>query len=420
MQAFSTYSKKQVATGITQRELYGIISMLPDNDYRSILLGKDDMLGRYDALVAWGANEVSNSFGSLSEGLWWFGHIPYDAHEEWSGVSSQHTPFIGFPKCTFFSPRFVLAIQNGCATLHYLEGDQQEADRWWASLTLKKTRHGPDSKMVIIPKMSRKHYLDAVSSLKVHLKRGDIYEVNYCQFFNGEASLHPLRDFTHWMSRTSAPFSALYQCNRHYLFSASPERFICKRNNRLYAQPIKGTAPRHSNPEMDDAQKKALKNSEKERAENVMIVDLMRNDLSRIAQRDSVVVEELFGIYSFSQVHQMISTISASVLPGVGFSDIIQSTFPMGSMTGAPKHSAMMLIDQHETQRRELFSGSVGYIEPNGDFDFNVVIRSLQYNDELGIATAGAGSAITYLSDSEMEYEECLWKLSTIKKITSP
>lgn len=411
-----TYASQQVDSGVTESTLKQLILGLPPNEHRSVLLGTDAMYGRYDALLAWGARALVSSARQLQSG-WWFGHITYDAHELWSDLRSRHQPIIGFSAMAFFAPRFLLTLKKGCVTLHYAPDEEAEALRWWNAVQQTSDLSGMHSQIDLAPCMSRADYLEATHTLRDHLKRGDVYEVNYCQYFSGETTLHPLRDFVRWMTRTSAPFSAYYQFDETHLLCASPERYLCKRGTAIYAQPIKGTSPRHPDPLIDQQRKDALRESEKERAENVMIVDLMRNDLARIANKNSVVVEELFGLYSFSQVHQMISTISAQVVSQMSFADVLEATFPMGSMTGAPKKSAMTLIDRYETHRRELFSGSVGYIEPSGDFDFNVIIRSLQYNQDNHYAIAGVGSAITYLADLDTEYEECLWKLSTINKI---
>ncbi|MBL7747847.1 MAG: chorismate-binding protein, partial [Chitinophagaceae bacterium] len=160
-----------------------------------------------------------------------------------------------------------------------------------------------------------------------------------------------------------------------------------------------------------------LFHSAKDRSENVMVVDLVRNDLAKICTEGTVKVDELYGIYSFPQVHQMISTVSGELKQGISFADIIKATFPMGSMTGAPKKRVMELIEQYEQTRRGIFSGAVGYIAPNGDFDFNVVIRSIMYNAATRYLSYQAGSGITFYSDPEMEWEECLMKAAAIRKV---
>ena len=183
------------------------------------------------------------------------------------------------------------------------------------------------------------------------------------------------------------------------------------------SQPIKGTSPRSENPFQDKANIEYLKHSLKERSENIMITDLVRNDLSKVATRGSVKVDELCGVYSFRQVHQMISTISAEMRPDKNWIDTVKATFPMGSMTGAPKVRAMQLIEKYEATKRGLYSGSVGYVSPDGDFDFNVVIRSILFNRKKGHLSYMVGSAITALANPEQEYEECLVKAAAIREV---
>jgi para-aminobenzoate synthetase component 1 len=223
-----------------------------------------------------------------------------------------------------------------------------------------------------------------------------------------------LQVYADLLKKSPVPFGAFVKSNGCYLMCASPERFLKKTGNRMLSQPIKGTSKRGVNEAEDIALKQALLNSEKERAENLMIVDLVRNDLARSAKTGTVKVEELFGIYSFEQVHQMISTVSATLADGIHWVDALKYAFPMGSMTGAPKISAMHLIEQYERTARGLYSGAVGYITPEGDFDFNVVIRSLQYNSINQFLNFEVGGAITYDSIPEKEYEECLIKAGAI------
>jgi para-aminobenzoate synthetase component 1 len=214
------------------------------------------------------------------------------------------------------------------------------------------------------------------------------------------------------------PFAAFYRLQDKYLLCASPERFLMKTGNQISSQPIKGTNKRDLlNSLHDDELKKELAESRKDQSENVMIVDLVRNDLTKICKEASVKVDELFGIYSFPQVHQMISTIRGELKEATPFSQIISATFPMGSMTGAPKHRVMQLIDEYEPSSRGIFSGSVGYINPDGDFDFNVVIRSIMYNATNRCLSYQVGSGITFYSDPEKEWVECMLKAEAIKKV---
>ncbi|WP_316933289.1 anthranilate synthase component I family protein [Pedobacter lusitanus] len=270
--------------------------------------------------------------------------------------------------------------------------------------------------------MDRKTYLSKVNELREHIARGDIYEVNFCQeFFAENAAINPYEVYLNLNKLSPTPFSGFFKLHGKYILSASPERFLCKRGEQLISQPIKGTAKRSHNQIEDELIKTALKNNLKEQAENVMIVDLVRNDLTKSAIRGTVKVNELFGIYSFPQVHQMISTVSCRMNPELHPVEAIANTFPMGSMTGAPKVRAMELIEETECSRRGIYSGAFGYFDPEGDFDFNVVIRSILYNEEKKYLSFQVGGAITFASSAEAEYEECMLKASAmIKTLKGP
>lgn len=271
---------------------------------------------------------------------------------------------------------------------------------------------------IVMPKVnlqamiSREQYLEAVRALKNHIQQGDIYEVNFCmEFYAENVELEAYELFTRYNALTKAPMAAYLKYHDLHLLCASPERFISKQNDKLITQPIKGTRKRSADVKEDERLKTELKNDPKERAENIMIVDLVRNDLSRLAERGTVNVDELCGIYSFEQVHQCISTVSCTLRKGVGFKDILHAMFPMGSMTGAPKVSAMQLIEQYESTKRQWYSGSLGYIlATGGTFDLNVIIRSMVYDQKNKYLSFEVGSAITLGSDPEKEYEECLIK----------
>ena len=248
------------------------------------------------------------------------------------------------------------------------------------------------------------------------LQQGEIYELNYCQEYFAENIKinNPFELYFKLNNITKAPFSAFLNTESHQVFCGSPERFLQKKGNKLISQPIKGTAARGNSEKEDLANKETLQNKQKERSENIMIVDLVRNDFSKIAQKNSVKVDELCAIYSFETVHQMISTVSCEVKENTCFTDIIRATFPMGSMTGAPKLNAMKYIDELEDFSRGIYAGSIGYIEPNGDFDFNVIIRSLVFNKEDKYLSCAVGGAITILSEPEEEYAECQTKIGKI------
>jgi para-aminobenzoate synthetase component 1 len=269
-------------------------------------------------------------------------------------------------------------------------------------------------------RISRADYLAKTQALQQHIARGDIYEVNFCmELYAEDANIEPHRLFQELNQKTKSPFSAFIQIVDKYLLSSSPERFLKRVGDRLISQPIKGTAQRHTDMVQDAAEASQLQKSEKERAENTMIVDLVRNDMSRIATKGSVQVEELCKVYPFAHVHQMISTIAAELQIETQVSDAIAACFPMGSMTGAPKVRAMQLIEQYEETKRGLYSGAVGYIDPNGDFDFNVVIRSLLYRKDTEYLSLQVGSALTASSNPEKEYDECLLKAKGVLEVLS-
>ena len=257
--------------------------------------------------------------------------------------------------------------------------------------------------------------METVEKIKEHIRYGDIYEINYCQeFFAEDVVLDPLELYFRLNEFSGTPFSCYYKDGSRHLACGSPERFLKKEGNQLISQPIKGTKPRGKNKVLDMQMKEALQSSAKEQSENVMIVDLVRNDLSKTAEKGSVKVDELCGVYSFKNMHQMISTISSKLKKEVHFIDAIKECFPMGSMTGAPKIRSMELIEKYEKTKRGLYSGAVGYIDPVGDFDFNVVIRSILYNECNAYLSFIVGGAITDKSNPIEEYEECLLKAKPI------
>ncbi len=268
-------------------------------------------------------------------------------------------------------------------------------------------------------RFSQQEYITIIKKLQQHILRGDCYEINFCQeFYDENAMIDPVSVYKKLSNISPNPFSALYKMNNQWLICASPERFVKKQGDRILSQPIKGTSKRiKGDKQKDEKSKGDLLHSAKDRSENVMVVDLVRNDLAKVCKEGTVQVDELYGIYSFPQVHQMISTVSGELREDITFYEIIKATFPMGSMTGAPKRRVMQLIDQYEQTKRGIFSGAVGYITPGGNFDFNVVIRSIMYNASTGYLSFQTGSAITFYSEPEKEWEECLLKAEAIKTV---
>ncbi len=382
-----------------------------------------DPYTQYDCLIAVGASdEIQEKAGTSFSALrtfyekhrnWVFGLFSYELKNEVEYLNSRHTDKLDFPDLFFFVPNYLIALNKG--NIEVLIGDPAIIT---AISNLEINIPTKKSILHIEERLNRETYISTVTKLQEHIKRGDIYEINFCQeFFAENAIINPLETFKTLNSLSPTPFAGFFKINQRYILSATPERFLCKRGNRLISQPIKGTAKRSKDPIEDEKIKFDLKSSIKEQAENVMIVDLVRNDLTKSAIKGSVRVDELFGIYSFPQVHQMISTISCELNPEIHFIDAIKNTFPMGSMTGAPKIKAMHLIDQYERSKRGAFSGSFGCISPNGDFDFNVIIRSILYNAERKYLSFQVGGAITYAANAEQEYEECLLKASAILQV---
>jgi para-aminobenzoate synthetase component 1 len=376
----------------------------------------------FDTLGAF-SGKLLSSFNPLERSnpppRWHFGFLSYDLKNRFENLSSSGSDGIGLPEYFFFEPEVLVVEQEGKCQL--ISPETNETQRLRKLLGVDQVVSLSDSpelpRLQIRARFSREEYLKRAIKIRKHIDQGDVYELNFCQeFYATNPQIDPVSIYKKLNAITQAPFSAFCRFGDHYLISSSPERFLKKKGSLLFSQPIKGTRKRGATPEEDERLKKELLNDEKERAENVMIVDLVRNDLSRIAGKGSVKVEELLALYSFEQVHQLISTISCTLKSEVSFRDILQATFPMGSMTGAPKIRAMQLIEHYECAKRGLYSGAIGYIDPSGDFDLSVVIRSIQYNAATGYLNFMTGSAITAKSDPEAEYEECLIKAQGMLK----
>lgn len=348
---------------------------------------------------------------------WWFGHYAYDYKNElYRDLYSRHEATSGFGACSFYCPQIVLYIPFGKEEL-VIETLDHDPCQVWAEVQ-QQPDHFSDVAQDIGWEYSfkKEEYLTTVTAIKEHLAAGDCYELNLCAAAGAyPLSFSPHDAFYKLNQINPAPFAALYRNEDAYLISASPERFLYRSGRKISTQPIKGTARRGDGMAEDKLMKSALYQNEKERAEHVMIVDLMRNDLARSCESGSIEVPELFGIYTFPQVHQIISTIQGTLRADSTNDEIFNLTFPMGSMTGAPKKIVMQLIDNYEQSRRELYSGTVGYVTPRGDFDFNVVIRSLFFHAASGYLSYQAGGAITFDSDPESEWEELRLKARSME-----
>jgi para-aminobenzoate synthetase component 1 len=345
---------------------------------------------------------------------WLFGHLGYDLKNEIEAVRSDHSDGIQFSDLYFFVPQIVIRFSE---TAMIIETGNDDAEEIFQSIMSADEITGSSHRVKIKSKFQKEEYISIINELQKHILRGDCYEINFCQeFFAEEAVIDPVSVYKKLAEISPNPFSALYRLNDKWLICASPERFLKKTGKKILSQPIKGTSKRMSDKNADHESHEQLFHSSKDRSENVMVVDLVRNDLAKICMEGTVNVDELYGIYSFPQVHQMISTVSGKLREDISFVDIIRATFPMGSMTGAPKKKVLELVEEYERTKRGIFSGAVGYINPDGDFDFNVVIRSILYNAEGRYLSFPAGSGITFYSNPEKEWEECLLKAEAMKK----
>lgn len=345
-----------------------------------------------------------------------FTALSYDLKNGIEKLESKNDDYLNFPKAILWVPKYVIRREK--EKVIFLKGENDDFSKKVLNdfLKLESNKDFTPLNADFKARTSVEDYLKNVNLLKEEIQYGNIYEVNYCQEFYAENVdlTNPLETYFKLNHITKAPYSSFFQFNEFSILSGSPESYIQKSGDVIKTSPIKGTRKRGANEEEDEQLKIELFNDKKERAENVMIVDLVRNDLSRIAKKGSVNVDEFLGIHTFETVHQMISTISCEVEEDILFTDILQATFPMGSMTGAPKFSAMNLIEKHEEFQRGIYSGSIGYIAPNGDFDLNVIIRTLIYNQEKQYLACPVGGAITILANAEDEYEECLVKVKGI------
>ncbi|MFN4764333.1 aminodeoxychorismate synthase component I [Gillisia sp. Q332] len=413
------------------------IAWLDSNEY-------DQSHSDFDAVLAVQAftvlkTDFDNGFSKLQEYQevtkdWIFGYLSYDLKNDVEQLSSRNYDNLHFPDLYFFQPAKIIQLKGETVTFNYLkmvddemETDFEEIYRYEIGDVRGGKKEERDNREEIIEnsqkkeainsRISREQYLNKVKKMLSHIHRGDIYEANFCQeFFAENRTIEPFEVFKNLNKISIPPFAVFLKLDSNYLLCASPERYLKKSGNKIISQPIKGTAKRAKDPEEDLKIALGLSKDQKERSENVMIVDLVRNDLSKVAKRGSVEVEELCRVYSFKQVHQMISTVSAELEKGIPPVEVLRSTFPMGSMTGAPKISAMKIIEELEETKRGLYSGAVGYFTPEGDFDFNVVIRSILYNSERKYVSFSVGGAITSRSVPEKEYEECLLKSEAMRE----
>lgn len=386
---------------------------------------RQDAYHKYDVLIGAGCHTSfkpeADTFAAIQwhweqQPDWWMGYLTYDLKNELEALTSSHEDGMEWPKAGFFVPEIVIYLQGNALTISSYNIAPQVI--WEALAATPRVAEWQPVAVEFVPRNTPEGYRKAVEALREHIAAGDIYEVNYTQEWRATGiQLDPYALFHAFDIEGKTPFASFMRWEKRWLLGQSPERFLAKRGDNLISQPIKGTTGRGKTTSEDEQLAAALRTNKKEQAENVMIVDLVRNDLARSAVTGSVTVPELFGIYRFPTVHQMISTVTAQLHPAVHWAMAIKHAFPMGSMTGAPKVSAMELIEQYEKSKRGLYSGAVGYIDPTGDFDFNVVIRSLQYRQPEGYLSFQTGGAITWGSDPKQEYAEALLKAAGIRRL---
>ena len=398
------------------------VAFLDSNNYPQAYSSYDCMLA-VDAFTLL-QTDYHNAFEDLKQYQqttkdWLFGYLSYDLKNDSERLQSNNFDGLDFPDLFFFQPKKIFLLKGNQLETRYLHLCDDELQEDYQDITTIVPQQSTASDSVMVQaRIDQKKYLEQVQKMQEYIHKGDIYEANFCmEFYAENATIQPLEKFQKLNAISQPPFAVFLKNNQQYLLSATPERYLRKEGEDLISQPIKGTAKRYEDPVADEKAKEDLASNPKERAENIMITDLVRNDLSRTAQKGSVQVEELCGIYSFMQVHQMISTITSKMDEKYSVIDVLRLTFPMGSMTGAPKISAMKIIEELEATKRGLYSGAVGYFTPEGDFDFNVVIRSILYNQKKQYLSFSVGSAITALSVPEQEYEECLLKAKAMKSV---
>lgn len=382
----------------------------------------------YDAVIAIDAftsvkTDYHNAFEDLKQYQqltkdWLFGYLSYDLKNDVENLKSANYDGLEFPDLYFFQPKKLFLIKENTIEIQYLHFCDDEIETDFEEIRECSVFSIQSTEIEIKQRISKEEYIEKVKKMLGYIHRGDIYEANFCmEFYAENAQINPLDVFQELNKISNPPFAVFLKNHQHYLLSASPERYLKKIGTKIISQPIKGTSKRFEDTTLDNQSKDDLRKNPKEQSENIMIVDLVRNDLAHTAQKGSVHVEELCGIYTFKQVHQMISTIISEIAPSTSPIEVIKTTFPMGSMTGAPKISAMQIIEELEVTKRGLYSGAVGYFSPTGDFDFNVVIRSILYNSKNQYLSFSVGSAITALSVPENEYEECHLKARAMRKV---
>ena len=387
------------------------------------LLNSNDSFDEYELIIAYGAESFlqssKNSLKKIDKYIdtvndWIFGYLSYDLKNEIENLTDLNKDVFNLPNLYFYQPKVIWLIKEEKAEIYSL--DKKNLNEDWDHINSIDYKDCTEiSSVDLIARTSKEEYVRKIKNIKQRILQGDCYEMNYCfDMFSKNKTINPYKTYIKLNDYTRSPMSTFFKLNQLYLLSSSPERFIKRINRKIISQPIKGTAKRGLDSKEDEKIKYTLLSSPKELSENHMIVDLVRNDLSKIAKQNTVNVDELAALYTYKDVHHLTSSISCDLDAKYSIVDILKSSFPMGSMTGAPKIKSMELIEKFEDTMRGLYSGSIGYINPAKDFDFNVVIRSVFYNQQSQYLSFMVGGAITIDSDPELEYQECLVKAQSI------
>jgi para-aminobenzoate synthetase component 1 len=386
-----------------------------DSNSYSDAYKKYDFLIAIDALDTYIEKFDNQSFKEWKQSDFVCSVLSYEMNHQALHISTNNDTFIDFPPYFFYKPRYIIYIKEGRIYINRNYPEAIEMLEQIYTIESKEIEELPN--IAFKTETTQREYTNTVSQIKEKIEQGAFYELNYCIDFRAEeADFDAIQTFIHLNKLAQTPMAALVKIGKKWILSFSPERFVAKRGATLIAQPIKGTAKRNVDLNEDERIKKALQQSEKERAENSMIVDLMRNDLTPFAKTGSIEVKEWCEIYSFKHVHQMISTIEATLENEEQLVDALINCIPAGSMTGAPKKNVMKHIESFESFKRQMYAGNIGYFDFDGDFDWNVVIRSIYYDEKNKKANFSVGSAITIQSDAEEEYKECLLKAQFLLK----
>lgn len=341
------------------------------------------------------------------ESGWLFGYIGYDMKDEINSLHSSNKPMYKAPALYMMEPTVLFKIADG--KIEQLLGEPITIDF--------ETNDTSDASINNISRLiSKNEYVSNVKKIKWHIKEGDFYELNYSYPFSAKLRGDHYGLYKKMRVVNPVPFGSYLELENFSVCCSSPERFLKNNDGQLISEPIKGTAGRSADPDEDRRLRDELKNAKNE-AENLMIVDLVRHDMSQVSMPGSVRVSKLYDIQAFDTVYQLISRIEGQLKKGTDPVDAIRACFPMGSMTGAPKLRVMKHIEELEAYKRGIYSGSIGYFTPDGDFDFNVVIRTAIIQGETILYPVGG--AITGDSDPSAEWEETQIKAKTITSLAS-